>query len=354
MPPRPLVAAAPAVLSASSPTTGGAWPEILTSVGFRAAPASQAGIFVRAPGRGSAEWPARVENGAFLILEGESSLGGSVRFPQDAAKTSGSPASPTCIARNCPSSGKAAQEMPRFEVPPRPGSSPRSAGPARRSSPVCAAAAGAVLWVAASPGEHGYERFPYLLHALADLGLDPPFRSARLWAFFDSSYRSRVDLDYFAAALARGRHRRAACRRLAFLRSRRPRAMPTCAELIAACHRQGILVYAWFELPHVSEKFWDDHPQWREQTAVQQDAQLDWRKLMNLQNRDCFRAVAARRAGAARPLRLGWSQPGRALLRIARGRCQPRAFHAHESGRSRRNSRQLHARSRSTFSRPPR
>ena len=67
----------------------------------------------------------------------------------------------------------------------------------------------------------------------------------------------------------------------------------TCAGLIEACHRQGILVYAWLELPHVSEKFWSEHPEWREKTAVLQDAQLDWRKLMNLTNRDCFRAVAA-------------------------------------------------------------
>jgi hypothetical protein len=43
----------------------------------------------------------------------------------------------------------------------------------------------------------------------------------------------------------------------------------------------------------VSERFWSDHPEWREQTAVLQDAQLDWRKLMNLTNRECFRAVAA-------------------------------------------------------------
>ncbi len=64
-------------------------------------------------------------------------------------------------------------------------------------------------------------------------------------------------------------------------------------RLIDACHRQGILVYAWLELPHVSEKFWSEHPEWREKTAVLQDAQLDWRKLMNLTNRECFRAVAA-------------------------------------------------------------
>src|SRR5436309_972931 len=58
---------------------------------------------------------------------------------------------------------------------------------------------GALLWVAVPPGGRGYERFPYLLNALCDLGMEPPFRSNRLWAFFDSAYRSRVDLDYFAA-----------------------------------------------------------------------------------------------------------------------------------------------------------
>jgi hypothetical protein len=64
-------------------------------------------------------------------------------------------------------------------------------------------------------------------------------------------------------------------------------------KLIDACRRNGILVYAWLELPHVSEKFWDDQPAWREKTAVLQDAQLDGRKLMNLTNLDCFRAASA-------------------------------------------------------------
>ncbi len=64
-------------------------------------------------------------------------------------------------------------------------------------------------------------------------------------------------------------------------------------SLIEACHRHGILVYAWIELPHVSGKFWNEHPEWREKTALLQDAQLDWRKLMNLTNRDCFHAASA-------------------------------------------------------------
>jgi hypothetical protein len=146
--------------------------------------------------------------------------------------------------------------------------------------------------VAVPPGERGYERFPYLLNALADLGMDPPFRSSRLWAFFDSAYRSRVDLDYFAA---RWRQAGIAALHVAAWHFYEPDAERDAylAKLIEACHREGILVYAWLELPHVSEKFWDDHPEWREKTAMLQDAQLDWRKLMNLANRDCFRAVSA-------------------------------------------------------------
>jgi hypothetical protein len=130
------------------------------------------------------------------------------------------------------------------------------------------------------------------VHALADLGLEMPFRSARLWAFFDDSYRTRIDLDYFAdrwRASGIGALHVAAWH---FYESD-PDHDKYLNALIAACHRKGILVYAWLELPHVSEKFWNDHPEWREKTAVLQDAQLDWRKLMNLTNRECFRAVSA-------------------------------------------------------------
>jgi len=152
--------------------------------------------------------------------------------------------------------------------------------------------AGAVLWLEVPPGEHGYERFPYLLQALGDLGLEPPFRGSGLWAFFDSAYRSRVDLDYFVA-----RWRRAGISALHVAAwhfyETNPEADAYLKRLIEACHREGILVYAWLELPHVSEQFWSDHPEWREKTAVLQDAQLDWRKLMNLTNRDCFRAVSS-------------------------------------------------------------
>jgi hypothetical protein len=152
--------------------------------------------------------------------------------------------------------------------------------------------AGAVLWVALPPGERGFERFPFLLHALGAMGLDPPFRSNRLWAFFDSSYRARADTDYLAA-----RWRLAGIRGLHVAAwhyyEPDPEKDQYLRRLIESCHRRGILVYAWLELPHVSEKFWLDHPEWREKTALVQDAHLDWRKLMNLANRDCFAAASS-------------------------------------------------------------
>ncbi len=150
---------------------------------------------------------------------------------------------------------------------------------------------GAILWLATAPGAVGYERYPYLLNALADLGLKFPARSVNLWAFFDSSYRLRTDIYYLAR---RWRTAGIASLQVAAWHNMEPN--PTrdafLKRLIDACHRNGILVYAWFELPHVSDQFWADHPEWREKTALGQDAQLDWRKLMNLQNPDCRRAAA--------------------------------------------------------------
>ena len=269
----------------------GGWPQVLASVGFVRQDSELAKIFVLRPATpASKQWAERVEQGAYVILEGESPVaeafgfrGGKEQLRVGSILDARRPALPIIW--------KDALEIPRFTIPKdaRVFAKERWTG-----APVLAGyrrGAGAVLWVAAAPGQQGYERFPYILHALADLGLATPFRSGRLWAFFDYSYRTRVDLDYFAA---RWRASGIGALHVAAWRFYEPDAARDTYlnNLIAACHRKGILVYAWLELPHVSEKFWNDHPEWREKTAVLQDAELDWRKLMNLTNRDCFRAVS--------------------------------------------------------------
>jgi hypothetical protein len=270
----------------------GAWPEILSSIGLQRQPAAVARVLVvRAGAAASPEWNNRVEQGAILVLEGESPLAEMFGFRPGNQKVR---VNSLTDVHNPKLSiiWEKALDLPVFETPPgaqvfareRWTGAPLTAGLRR--------GAGAVLWVAAAPGERGYERFPYLPNSLCDLGMDPPFRSDRLWAFFDSSYRLRVDLDYFAA---RWRKSGIAALHVAawHFYDPDPERDQYLAKLIEACHREGILVYAWLELPHVSEKFWADHPEWREKTALLQDAQLDWRKLMNLTNRDCFRAVSA-------------------------------------------------------------
>ncbi|MGA2712699.1 MAG: hypothetical protein ABSG41_06300 [Bryobacteraceae bacterium] len=270
----------------------GSWPSILSSAGHFPAPASSAEIFVAPQGApASADWKSKVEKGVALILEGPSPLAAS--FGYRAQPETISVVHPVDIHNPAlPIIWEKAIELPRYEVP---ASARVFARDRWTSAPLIAGeqvGSGAVLWVAAPPGANGYERFPYLMQALADLGFEPAARSSHLWAFFDYSYRTRADPDYLAA-----RWRKAGISALHVASWHFYDADPGRDEylkrLIEACHRHGVLVYAWVELPHVSEKFWNDHPQWREKTAVLQDAQLDWRKLMNLQNSDCTAAIRA-------------------------------------------------------------
>ena len=270
----------------------GPWPQILSSVGFHPQSASAADIVVLRPGSPAAsELAARVEQGAFVIVEGASTAADLFGFR--AGKDHVVVGSVEDVHRpKLPIIWQKAVELPRFEIPKQ----ARVFAKERwTSAPLIAgysSGRGAVLWVAANPGDRGYERFPYILQALNDLGLNAPLRSARLWAFFDSAYRARVDLDYFAA---RWRASGISTLQVAAWHNYDPDPERDryLKSLIESCHRHGILVYAWIELPHVSGKFWQTHPEWREKTALLQDAQLDWRKLMNLTNRDCFRAAAA-------------------------------------------------------------
>ncbi|MEO8097459.1 MAG: hypothetical protein ABI811_07130 [Acidobacteriota bacterium] len=274
----------------------GAWPEALSSIGLVEVkspdPKQSADIVVLPPGAAEADWRARVDRGTILILEGESPASAVFGFHPAARPETVTVRS--VIDTRAPQLGIVWEEavpMPRFEIPAQ---AKIYAHEKWQGAPLLAGfrqGRGAVLWIATSLGSRGYSRYPYLLQALTDLGLQPPVHSARLWTFFDSAYRARVDLDYFAP------HWRAAG--ISALHVAAWHYWEHDAEndeylnrLIEACHRNAIQVYAWVELPHVSERFWLDHPEWREKTALQQDAQLDWRKLMNLTNRDAFAAVS--------------------------------------------------------------
>jgi len=271
----------------------GPWPQILSAVGLTRAVGGPANlIVVRQVAPGSVpQWIQRVEQGGIVVLEGRSDLAAALGFKPASKRV----VVHSIVDQRSPKLSivwETSLEIPVFDLPM---GAVVLAVERWEHAPVMVAlhrGSGAVLWIAASPGKEGYERFPYLLQALNDLGIKPPFHSQRLWAFFDGAYRSRVDLDYFAE---RWRKTGISALHVAgwHYYEQNVESDEYLRRLIEACHRNAILVYVWLELPHVSEKFWDDHPAWREKTAILQDAQLDWRKLMNLSNPDCSTAVAA-------------------------------------------------------------
>ena len=271
----------------------GPWTAILSSVGLTAGPSEGADVIVAPSGAGAtmAEWAPRVEAGAILIVEGGSALAGAYGFRPTASRVTVRSVE-DLRAPKLAIVWEKALDLPVFETP---AEAQVFARERWQKAPLMAGlrrGRGAVLWIAAAPGVLGYERFPYLPQALADLGLAPAFRSRDLWAFFDSSYRARADLDYLAP---KWRAAGIAALHVAAWHywERDPAADEYLRRLLDACHRNAILVYAWIELPHVSQKFWDQHPEWREKTALLQDAQLDWRRLMNLSHPDAAEAVSA-------------------------------------------------------------
>jgi hypothetical protein len=135
----------------------------------------------------------------------------------------------------------------------------------------------------------GYSRFPHVPNILINmLNLTPPSKHPVAEAYFDPGIRMGVPSQklvtlwkdsglrvIYAAAWAAGSG-----------------SSSDYQTLIASAHEKGLKVYAWFEYPHVSQRFWDKHPACREKTATLADAHIDWRYLMNLQDPACLEAAA--------------------------------------------------------------
>jgi hypothetical protein len=120
-------------------------------------------VFVaRSGAAASVEWNARVEKGAILILEGESSLADMFGFRR--GKDSVRVQSLTDVhSPKLPIVWEKGLELPVFELPEGARVFARERWTAAPMTAGLRRGAGAVLWVAVPPGERGYERFPYLL-----------------------------------------------------------------------------------------------------------------------------------------------------------------------------------------------
>jgi hypothetical protein len=268
----------------------GAWPDILRSFGLPEQDAGHAGVVVVPQGGiATGDLLDGVRRGRILVLEGDSPTARSLGIQ---------PTSRSVTVRtvrdnrrpNLPIQWEKGVDVPVFGLP---GTARVLTRDRAHKAPLMAElrlGAGSVLWVAVSPGPQGFERFPFLFQALSEMGVRPLFESRRLWAFFDSAFQRDRSPDEQASEWRRMGLAAIHVGAWDFFE-------PNSAEdvrlrrLIEACHHEGILVYAWLELPHVSTAFWARHPRWREKTARLKDAAIDWRLLMNLANPDCRRAV---------------------------------------------------------------
>jgi hypothetical protein len=274
----------------AAPEAGG-WSQLLRSMGLVESSASEARLIVAGRNAVGApeEWLAKIDAGMVVVLEGESPLASALGF------RAGKGSVRVARIRDARDPGLRIQwedplKVPVFTVPKQAhvfatagrGRVPLMAGLTRGR--------GSVLWLAAPVGTGGYERFPYLPQALAELGVRSPFESRRLWAFFDAAYRLRSDPDALAAQWRKAGISAVHAGAWNYFEPDED-SDRYLRNLIAACHRHNVLVYAWLELPHVSARFWAAHPEWREKTARLRDAKIDWRLLMNLADPACNQAV---------------------------------------------------------------
>lgn len=180
-------------------------------------------------------------------------------------------------------------EVERFEAPPVTATLIEDADSQAPLAVASREGNGVVLYLAADLDPEtglGYARYPYLFHHLQRrFGLAPPLTAYGAEYYFDPGFREQAPIEKLVASWQRDGIRSIYAAAWHFY----PQWNYDYDRLIRLCHERGIAVYAWFELPQVSQKFWDEHPEWREKTATGSDAGLGWRKMMNLANDACRR-----------------------------------------------------------------
>ena len=134
----------------------------------------------------------------------------------------------------------------------------------------------------------GTSHYPYFPEYLSTtFGATTSLRNRHLEVYFDPDYRPGADFNRLATIWHRAGISTIHAKATIFTRQF---SFPY-DDLVRACHRNGIAVYAYFLFPMVTPKMWDEHPEWREKTAAGTDGNVGWRFSMNFQDPDCFQAA---------------------------------------------------------------
>jgi uncharacterized protein YdaL len=135
----------------------------------------------------------------------------------------------------------------------------------------------------------GISRYPYFPYYLKNF-LDITFNTRRnnLEFYFDPGLRQNISWENLVKRWKKSGVRIVYLAAWHFWKSKYEFDYPYFIKL---CHSQGIAVYAWFEIPHVTPRLWDENPQWREINANGSDQSPGWRKMINLFHPQARQAV---------------------------------------------------------------
>ena len=137
----------------------------------------------------------------------------------------------------------------------------------------------------------GYSLYPYLLEYIGKyFRLGPVVRRDNLEVYFEPGSRART---MSTEALVKQWVRLGVSVLHVSGWHQYPKYTYDYQRLISLAHANGMLVYAWIEPPQVSQKFWNEHPGWREKNLEDADARASWRYPVALTDSACLREMAA-------------------------------------------------------------
>jgi uncharacterized protein YdaL len=134
----------------------------------------------------------------------------------------------------------------------------------------------------------GYSLYPFLLEYIRKyFELRPILRRENLEVYFDPGFRHAYSIEQLVAQWVTQGIRRVHVAGW----HQYPKYTYDYDRLIRVAHANGILVFAWLEPPQVSQKFWLDHPEWREKNYKGEDIQPSWRYPVALTEPKCLNAL---------------------------------------------------------------
>lgn len=132
--------------------------------------------------------------------------------------------------------------------------------------------------------QNGYSMYPFLLEYVRRyFKLGPIVRRDNLEMYFDPGFRHTQSVEHLVQLWVSTGIRRIHVAGW----HEYPKYTYDYQRLITLAHANGILVYAWLEPPQVSQKFWLEHPGWREKNYKGEDVRPSWRYPVALTDSGC-------------------------------------------------------------------